>query len=351
MRVEFLIILAIVGVVATAGFLQGVAVGVAATIVLFVVSYSRVEVAWHVLSGAAYRSQVTRGPEERRLLDACGESMYVVRLQGFIFFGTANQLFEKIRTRTCQCDVAGANAAGARFAIIDFERVTGLDSTAALGFAKILQFLQSAGWVLVLTGLAGHMRTQLTRDDFMPEEGILQVFADLDHGLEWCEDQLIAAATRQLGGRQPSEGLTLKDQLLGVLPDETNVARLMAYMERQDVQAGYCLIRQGDPADALYFVETGRVTAQLERAGQAPVRLQTMAGQNVVGEVGLYQGTVRTASVVADGPSTLYRLTRAQLQRMHDQDPALAAALHAYVARLMAQRVAHLTRTVDALRA
>jgi SulP family sulfate permease len=107
-------------------------------------------------------------------------------------------------------------------------------------------------------------------------------------------------------------------------------------------------MHRGDKPDELYFIESGRVTAQLERPGRAPVRLQTMAGENVVGEIGLYLGTTRTASVITDEPSTVYRLTARALEQMKQRDPDLAASLHEYIARLMAERLVHIIGTVDA---
>jgi len=76
------------------GFLEGVGVGLFVALVIFVVRYSRVSVVRHTLSGVNCHSSVDRSPGERHLLAQKGESLYILELHGFIFFGTANNLFE-----------------------------------------------------------------------------------------------------------------------------------------------------------------------------------------------------------------------------------------------------------------
>ena len=53
--------------------------------------------------------------------------------------------------------------------------------------------------------------------------------------------------------------------------------------------------------------------------------------------------------MVADEACVLRRLTQANLARMHADDPAAAAAFHAYVSRILAERVVNANRTVETL--
>ena len=69
----------------------------------------------------------------------------------------------------------------------------------------------------------------------------------------------------------------------------------------------------------------------------------------MVGEVAFYLEQQRTADVIADIPSTLYRLTRADLQRMEEEAPELAADLHKLIVHLLAERVIKVTSSMRAL--
>ena len=131
--------------------------------------------------------------------------------------------------------------------------------------------------------------------------------------------------------------------------DALSVHQLMRILKRQEVEAGYCLIRQGSPAEDLYFLESGQITAQLETPDRGPFRLATMRAGQVVGEVGFYLGHERTASVVAEKPSTIYSLTKEGLRVLEETDPEAASAFHQVIARLLAERVEHLVGAVDAL--
>ena len=193
-RIDFLIILTILAVVALRGFLEGVAVGLVAAIVLFVINYSRTSVIKHTLSGVDVRSRFNRSLDQRAILDAQGQQLYILELQGFIFFGTANSLYEQVKQR-----VLDRALPQARFVILDFSRVTGLDSTGLLSFDKLWSLTEEQGIILIFTGLANiglqhvSIREQLTRGGFVEQADSLRFFPDLDHGIEWCEEQMVAA--------------------------------------------------------------------------------------------------------------------------------------------------------------
>jgi CRP-like cAMP-binding protein len=74
-----------------------------------------------------------------------------------------------------------------------------------------------------------------------------------------------------------------------------------------------------------------------------------MRGGRVVGELAFYLRTTRTAAVVVEEPAIVYSLSREQLDQMERTDPDAARMFHHIIARLLADRVAHLIRTVDAL--
>lgn len=330
-RLDYALIALILTLIALFGILPGMMAGLLIAVALFVVAYSRVDAVKHALSGSSIKSRMTRAVKQQRLLREHGNQILVVQLQGFLFFGTAHTLFQRLRRR-----VADTQLPRLRFLLIDFRLVPGLDSTALLSAAKVVQLADDAGFVLVFTGLAPQLLEQF-------ERGLLQnvgstrirIFPDQDRGLEWCENQLLAVLDNQ------------PDSELSELMPELD--HLLARFERREVAPGDYLMRQGDEPDDMFFVASGQVTAWLEPADGSPVRLETMRGGRFVGELGFFLGRRRTAAVVADEPSTLYRITKRDLQRLEQSDPAAAAEFHQLVARLLSERVVHLIDTVDAL--
>jgi sulfate permease, SulP family len=69
----------------------------------------------------------------------------------------------------------------------------------------------------------------------------------------------------------------------------------------------------------------------------------------VVGEVAMYMGVPRTADVVAETPCIVLRLTRASIERMEAAEPEVAAQLHRWLARTLAERLHDTLRAFDAL--
>jgi SulP family sulfate permease len=148
------------------------------------------------------------------------------------------------------------------------------------------------------------------------------------------------------------ERLEPGDEAVSEAPREpTGETVLMAYLEPMEVEAGAYLIRQGQVADAMYFIEKGQVTAQLENEedGGQPVRLRTMSAGTVVGEMGLYLGSRASASVVVDQSSVVYRLSAGNLKRMEETAPEIAAAFHRFVASLLSERLTNTNETLQAL--
>ncbi|HMP39194.1 MAG TPA: SulP family inorganic anion transporter [Roseiflexaceae bacterium] len=350
-RIDYLIIIIILIVIGMVGFLQGVVLGVVLAVGLFVVNYSRVSVIKHAFSGVQYPSRVTRLRAHRQLLEQKADEIYILQLQSFIFFGTANNLLHHVRQRIEAIDLPRL-----RFVVFDFRQVTGLDSTAMLSFTKLIQLAQSQQMVLVFTnpsaenmlpgqdGSVARFFARLSRIEQEDETSVC-IFPDLDRGLEWCENQLLLAAGINLNDDHES----LRAHLGSLLPDTANLDHILRYFERLEVHTGYYLMNQGDPPQDLYFIESGQVTAQLEFPDRSPVRLETMRGGRVVGEIGFYLNKPRTAAVVADEPSTLYRLSTQALRQMERDDPEAASAFHQGIIRLVSERLTHLITTVHAL--
>jgi sulfate permease, SulP family len=330
-RGDYALIVAILALIVVFGMLPGIVAGLAIAVVLFVVAYSRVDVVRHTLSGATVTSRMTRAEAEQAALHAHGGQIAIYQLQGFVFFGTAHALYERVRAR-----VLDEHLPAVRFVLLDCRLVPRIDVTALLSFTRMLQFAQRTQHVLVFTHLAPPIKWALERRLLHGEgQGHVRMFSDLDHGLEWCENEVLTA----LGSATTHA-------------DDQRVADLEAclrHFEQRTVLPGHYLMRQGDRPEEMFFVASGQVTAQTEPADGPPRRLETMRGGHMVGELGFLLGRERTASVVADEPSRVYRITQAMLERLEQTDPQAAAVFHRHMARLLSERVVHLIDTVEAL--
>jgi sulfate permease, SulP family len=227
--------------------------------------------------------------------------------------------------------------------VLDFEKVSGLDSSAMLSLVKLKQVLSGRAISLLAAGASAPIQQRLVREANTVADC---AFPDLDHAMEWIEESVL--------GTDPKRSVLAQPRLLceifaGLAHGDAQLDALFTFLERRAVAQGDYLIRQSAPASDVYFVESGRVTAQLEQPGKAPVRLERMGPGHVIGELGFYLGQQRTASVVVDEPGVVYQLTSASLARMEATAPGAASYFHRLIVQLLAARTTHLIRVVDAL--
>lgn len=86
--------------------------------------------------------------------------------------------------------------------------------------------------------------------------------------------------------------------------DVRTVERLAAALQRQVVPAGAPVVREGEPADALYVVAEGELAVAVRGGGPLP----GLRAGDCFGEIGLLHPGPRTASVVTTTPAVLWRL-------------------------------------------
>jgi SulP family sulfate permease len=182
----------------------------------------------------------------------------------------------------------------------------------------------------------------------MERGGLLQglgesfsIHPTLDHALEWCENKLLENEKEQ-----PT--VDLGKSILGTLNRSfPGISRIKDFMERVEIQAGEYFIRQGEASNDLFYIESGLVTVEFETLKGEVMRLRSVKSGATLGEIALFLGGVRTASVKAEEPSTIHRLSAESLSRMHAEDPALAAVLHEWIARTLAERLAENNRLIE----
>jgi signal-transduction protein with cAMP-binding, CBS, and nucleotidyltransferase domain len=106
--------------------------------------------------------------------------------------------------------------------------------------------------------------------------------------------------------REP-EGLALLRQVPLFAPlDLKSLERVAQQLIRIEVPAGEVLIREGDEGDRFYVIDSGQMTASFEGSV-----LRQMGPGEPFGEIALLRDVPRTATVIADEPSVVLALERA----------------------------------------
>lgn len=339
---EYLIMLAIFVAIVTLGVLAGVGVGLVLAVTMFVFSSSRTEAVRYASDLGCLRSRVSRPQTERRLLNQHGRETLIFKLQGFLFFGTATSLAERLER-------IGADTPP-RHVVLDFERVTGVDSSGIATIGGLARRAADGGFELCLSAVGGQLKSRIMAASGSAPPTATRFFENLDAALEHCEQRTLERHDEERAESiEPVVVSSVGDGLEAFRAAGLDLASFAAYLQPRRLATGEVLIHQGAAADALYFLVDGQMTASLS-TGHERLRLEAMRTGSLLGELAFYRGQPRSANVAADVESEVLVLTSEGLERMHREEPQLAAALHRQVARLMAGRVEHLMTAVEALR-
>ncbi len=328
---EYAVVVVILAGIIVWGFKEGVVIGLVLAVVLFAISYGRIELVREVAFGETYRSNVDRPASERAELRGRSDQVQILRMSGFVFFGSTSRLLEHVRHRM-------EEATPPRFLVIDLRRVTGMDSSAVVSFVKVMGLAEAAGSEIVFTGASDPVRAQLARGGVDETEGLVAFEPDLDRGLQRCEDALLSAPVlAEAVAEHPAGGSD------GFPPG------LTAHLERVSLPQGTVLLHQDDPPGDIYVLESGRLGVETTTPEGSKLRLRTLRPGVVVGEITLYTDVPRTADVVAEIPSVVLRIGREEIERLEAEEPELAAALHRWLATTLAERLTDTLGAVDAL--
>lgn len=334
--------LAVVVVVAAAtvafGFVVAIVAGVVLSVALFVVAMNR-SLIHAVATGQTRTSRRLYPPDVAERLREAGAGTRLIELAGAVFFGTAERLRREVE----------AHARGARCVILDLHRVTTIDASGALALDAIARQLQQHGVPLLLAGVVPggrHARALAAFGAFARGEPPPR-YGDADRALEAAEAMVLADSGAAVAdAERPLSALPLARDLA-----PAQLAALSARVERQELAAGAVLFREGEPGDRLYALARGSVSILTHVRGDAAEarRLASFAPGVIIGEAAMLDGGGRTATGVADEPSVVYVLTRAALDEIRHDDPALASLLLLNLAREASARLRSAAATIRAM--
>ena len=244
-RTDYSMILLVSLVICFFGLLEGVVVGLVAAVIFFVVRYSTADVIGASFTAREHRSKRLLSGIHRVILRIQGERVGVYRLRGYIIFGNAAPMGDRLK-EALKADPPPVCL------LLDFADVSGLDISAVNLICRSIRTANAQGTRMVLSAAAE--RTQSTlRAGLLESEWRDLIFAeDLDRGLERCED-LVIARWESLSTKSED----MRDELFGIAIDhamreldrqvrfEALTERLRAWLQPCTYAAGETVVARG----------------------------------------------------------------------------------------------------------
>ncbi|GAB6125894.1 SLC26A/SulP transporter family protein [Humidesulfovibrio idahonensis] len=357
-RLEYALIWAILFAIGLFGFLTGVGFGLVMAAVVFVIKYSRLPVLRQDADMSALPSTKKRSVPDRHILREHGASVRVLRVTGYLFFGSANLLSRSVAAHLApdadqpHADQPHADrpqaGPGPSHLILDFADVDGFDSSAINCFLRMLQRCSAAGCQVVFASSPPTLQEQLHRSSPLETAGA-RFLPDLDRALEWCEDAVLAReqarleSQRDAAGRDKLFDLAVDDMLQRLEEEErfeALVERLGPYLDTRQAAAGEVMVRQGERPDGVWLLLSGQAEEVARSGAGTSVRLRTLGPGGIAGHAAAGQANPAPGDIVTLTDCALAFLPASALRRLELEDQATALAFYSLFAASLESRLA-----------
>lgn len=375
---EHVTIVSIMVVMTIWDFVTGVFFGIVVSCFFFVVQNSQRGGIRAIYTGDTAMSAVRRPRLQRMYIRNVAKQTAILRLQGFLFFGTITCIEETIRDL-----IKGPSwqKNPIRFLIVDLSLVAGVDMSASEAFVRIHRLLDGKGVTLVFCGFSADsaIGKSLTSVNVLGAEGV-ESFLTFNDAMEWTENAYLrswfrlhkietytmAASLRQdsvldlprmadsavsprrshmhrVGDRTidaeyaPGPGFEVAAAPLEPLNtvikafssygdvDVQQFSGIAEYFTRVTVPTSHVLWRQGDQPDGLYIIESGMLRATYAFVNQTQRFEESMVPGAVAGELSALSNSLRNATCGVEHHATLWKMSMQDLDRLRKEKPYLAA--------------------------
>jgi glutaminase len=286
-----------------------------------------------IVRGDEVTSNRVRSESEEAALGELRRAVVLFELQGDLVFATVEKAHRTIASAIT----------GAEIVVVDLTHVTSIDEPALAALNALAASLTESG--RTFSAVSPHPSAGI---DAELAPGV-HTFVDGDAAVEWCEDRLLHGTDRA-PETEVHTALEAFDLLDGLEAHELSAVE--SAVELRMLDPGTAVFREGDIADAMFFLLAGRVNVLLALATAAGERTRRLAtfGQGVAfGEMALLDEGRRSADVVCDGQCMVAVLTLDALERLDHEHPRVRSVLQANLARLLARRLRAANAQIRAL--
>lgn len=122
--------------------------------------------------------------------------------------------------------------------------------------------------------------------------------------------------------------------------DERDWQSVYSFCSVKSLSAGHVLFDYGEPGEALYFIQSGRLAVHKFTGFQKKMQVVALLDQgSVVGEANLLENHCHKTKVIAIEDSELLSLSVQKYQKLQNEQPGLTFRLLAYLFSITSLRL------------
>lgn len=353
---DVLVAFAVILIAIVFDLIMAVGVGMLISIGLFILGMGRNPIRRRYCAQMVH-SKVQRPAHHTDFLKQQGHRVAVIELQGALFFGSVAKL---------QHEAKACLERGAEYLILDFRHLNSIDSSGAVLLLKLHKMFRENGGGLLISCIEVERRSEgnppdkaskpierrdknrqvsqrlrwiwlnLTANDVIASLGEQRIFDDTDSALSHCEDILL----KEQAQHQNLKSLGIKKSGLFAGLSAQEIAVLGQYTQRQRFRSDQVVFAQGETGDQIYYLVKGRMDVMINIPGSARKRrISALTEGTLFGEMGLLDGSPRSATIKASRDSICFSIDALKLSELEVQRPHIAFTLMRNMNQIFAQRL------------
>lgn len=331
-RFDFIVILAVVISAVFLSLITAAGVGIALAITLFMREQIRFSVVRQLVLGNKTHSKKTRTPSEHKVLIEKGINTVVIELQGQLFFGTTDQLYQEIEPYFKKC----------KYFILDMRRVLSLDFTATNMLVQIRKKIEEVNGVLIFSNVPHAVPTGKNLLHYLKNFGFssdgvgIEVFSELSDALEWVEDKILKDEFQDEDGK-PYE---LGEFEFFEGASEKALSTLRMGVQEKDFIKGDTIFKIGDIGGEIYFIRKGNVRIEIPLPNGNFAHRATFSTGGFFGDMSFLDNEKRSANaIVTSDEASLYVLSRDNFDEISRKYPEVSTIFYEKLAYQLSNRM------------
>ncbi len=336
-RSDHLLVLSIFLIISIFGYLQGVIFGLLATILFFVVRFSRVPIISYSGDLSSTRSNRNRTLPQQKLLTIQGKKAAFYSLKGYIFFGSVTGLTNHITAA-----VKDAEAESVDLVILDFEAVSGYDISSVNNFIRLINRFADQKITFIFATAPKGFSEMLTQNLDQDSAGMVITFPHTETALQWAEDYIIEHENLILKSSSKA-GQTARDNLFDSTSEDLLIAldrqaqledlieKFSSYLIKKEYSRDIIVLAGQAEAPGICLVISGVISELAETESDHPTKLRDLGPGTFFAEAAAYGSRLSPYTYQAKTDAHVAVLTAENILKLEEVMPQEAALLHRLV--------------------